>query len=474
MNLYEMFEDQKELTFMDALAAFLPIAMEHLGLEKLPTIHLRKDLKTQHLPSFGQFSNDDNVINVDIENRHPNDVLRTLAHELTHYWQNTQNMLGAQSWRTGSPDEDQANAEAGVIMRKFNKTHPEFMRLKPIVISQQIDEKRRRKNKSKPSGYTGYYGYYWGGSNDSGDAGGGDGGGAESLQEGLGKGVVLVAALASLLAANPAVSEPSAAAQAIGIARQINRMKNYGPEAAQAEAYQELKNLIRALGNQGNNHSKLYPLVKDMIQSPEQLPTEVEQLPPLTSEPVNEKWSQKYKRSINCNNPKGFSQRAHCQGRKKSNEAVEPDEPGYQHDVLTMPQNTLVIDTPGELDWYKIGQHFPNLGKEDPHEYGQSESDMVMSFATPEEMAKFIQVANRLGLKVKSIGGSQEHPEIHAEPKMENFADGKKPGRKGLAKRMGVNCKQPVSKLRSIAKNSSGERARMAHWCANMKSGRNK
>jgi len=30
-----------------------------------------------------------------------------------------------------------------------------------------------------------------------------------------------------------------------------------------------------------------------------------------------EKWSQKYKRSINCNNPKGFSQRAHCQGRKK-------------------------------------------------------------------------------------------------------------------------------------------------------------
>ena len=34
-------------------------------------------------------------------------------------------------------------------------------------------------------------------------------------------------------------------------------------------------------------------------------------------EEVNEKWSEKYKKSINCNNPKGFSQRAHCQGRKK-------------------------------------------------------------------------------------------------------------------------------------------------------------
>jgi hypothetical protein len=54
----------------------------------------------------------------------------------------------------------------------------------------------------------------------------------------------------------------------------------------------------------------------------------------------------------------------------------------------------------------------------------------------------------------------------------ENFDDGKKPGRKGLAKRVGVNCKQPVAKLRSIAANSSGERQRMAHWCANMKSGK--
>jgi len=32
---------------------------------------------------------------------------------------------------------------------------------------------------------------------------------------------------------------------------------------------------------------------------------------------LEEKWSEKYKKSINCNNPKGFSQRAHCQGRKK-------------------------------------------------------------------------------------------------------------------------------------------------------------
>jgi hypothetical protein len=34
-------------------------------------------------------------------------------------------------------------------------------------------------------------------------------------------------------------------------------------------------------------------------------------------EEVNEKWSQKYKSSINCASPKGFSQKAHCAGKKK-------------------------------------------------------------------------------------------------------------------------------------------------------------
>jgi hypothetical protein len=35
------------------------------------------------------------------------------------------------------------------------------------------------------------------------------------------------------------------------------------------------------------------------------------------SDMMNEKWSKEYKNSIDCNNPKGFSQRSHCQGRNK-------------------------------------------------------------------------------------------------------------------------------------------------------------
>ena len=36
------------------------------------------------------------------------------------------------------------------------------------------------------------------------------------------------------------------------------------------------------------------------------------------TEKMNEGWSDKYKKSIDCDNPKGFSQRAHCQGKKKN------------------------------------------------------------------------------------------------------------------------------------------------------------
>ena len=58
----------------------------------------------------------------------------------------------------------------------------------------------------------------------------------------------------------------------------------------------------------------------------------------------------------------------------------------------------------------------------------------------------------------------------------ENFADGKIKGksRPGRVKRAGASCNGSVTDLRRRAKNASGERAKMYHWCANMKSGRKK
>jgi 4a-hydroxytetrahydrobiopterin dehydratase len=58
----------------------------------------------------------------------------------------------------------------------------------------------------------------------------------------------------------------------------------------------------------------------------------------------------------------------------------------------------------------------------------------------------------------------------------ENFADGKVKGksRPGRVKRAGASCNGSVTELRKRAKNASGEKAKMYHWCANMKSGKQK
>ena len=53
----------------------------------------------------------------------------------------------------------------------------------------------------------------------------------------------------------------------------------------------------------------------------------------------------------------------------------------------------------------------------------------------------------------------------------ENFADGKKPGRKGLSKRVGIPKKATLGQLQKIAKSSTGERRRMAQWQLNMRRG---
>ncbi len=58
----------------------------------------------------------------------------------------------------------------------------------------------------------------------------------------------------------------------------------------------------------------------------------------------------------------------------------------------------------------------------------------------------------------------------------ENFADGKVKGksRPGRVKRSGASCNGSVTELRAKAKKASGEKAKMYHWCANMKSGKKK
>ena len=76
--------------------------------------------------SFGGYSPSDKSINIMISNRHIQDVLRTLAHELVHYRQDIKNQLNPDSGNDGSPEENEANSLAAVVMRKWGKMHPEL------------------------------------------------------------------------------------------------------------------------------------------------------------------------------------------------------------------------------------------------------------------------------------------------------------------------------------------------------------
>ena len=136
--------DQRNLdATMDHMGKFLMLCKDELALDRLPKIVWTSD-STAHgeRPTFGKYVNDDQSITISIVNRHPIDIMRTLAHELTHYKQDMTQGLHAHSGDTGSAEENQANAMAGIIMRKFDERHPDAFETKPVnEVSKQLAQR---------------------------------------------------------------------------------------------------------------------------------------------------------------------------------------------------------------------------------------------------------------------------------------------------------------------------------------------
>ena len=59
--------------------------------------------------------------------------MRTLAHELSHHKQDLEKRLKVDSGKTGSDIENEANAKAGEIMRKYDDSHPKEFKKKTTV-----------------------------------------------------------------------------------------------------------------------------------------------------------------------------------------------------------------------------------------------------------------------------------------------------------------------------------------------------
>ena len=108
------------------LHEFVRFAAEDLELKSLPKFDFVFDSKrsVEH-KSFGGYAPGDEHITITVKNRHVMDVCRTLAHELVHYSQDLKSELeDDDAGATGSPQENEANARAAVIMRNWGKLHP--------------------------------------------------------------------------------------------------------------------------------------------------------------------------------------------------------------------------------------------------------------------------------------------------------------------------------------------------------------
>ena len=104
---------------------FVKFVAKELGLKSLPKNikFAGSDYSAEHL-SFGTYNPKTDEIVIVKGNRHPADVLRTLAHELVHHKQREDNK--GLDGEDGSDTENEANAVAGVLMRKFRYIRPEM------------------------------------------------------------------------------------------------------------------------------------------------------------------------------------------------------------------------------------------------------------------------------------------------------------------------------------------------------------
>jgi hypothetical protein len=123
---------RKELAPM--LDSFVSFASDKLGIKSMPNIKYKTD--DDDYNSFAAYNPSSNELSICTMNRHPMDIFRSVAHELVHHKQNEDGKLGkdiAKEGSTGSDIENEANSEAGKIMRWFAKTNPNMFSKSYVV-----------------------------------------------------------------------------------------------------------------------------------------------------------------------------------------------------------------------------------------------------------------------------------------------------------------------------------------------------
>lgn len=118
MQTFKQFfiECENRKSVEDVMRMFIPFVKAELDIDQMPPVILVTGKEAQGMKAFGRW--DGKKVTLCPDGRHPMDVMRTLAHELVHYSHDHTN------GEDGSDDENEANAKAGVIMRKFAREYP--------------------------------------------------------------------------------------------------------------------------------------------------------------------------------------------------------------------------------------------------------------------------------------------------------------------------------------------------------------
>jgi hypothetical protein len=202
----------------DILRDFVEFCLKELAIKEIPQLKLRKDPQWPVVnKTFGRYRDDNKSLEVAWGNRHIMDVLRTVAHELTHTRQFEREAMPTSAGNTGSKYENEANAQAGILMREYARLHPEYF------AHGQAD-----------------------------DLSGVD----EQLDENLKNATGTVAVLTCLLAGGSlsgCATAPQQSAQQIlrttqDVGRTVQTAKNITRAGTEAEVQQEIRTLARVLG----------------------------------------------------------------------------------------------------------------------------------------------------------------------------------------------------------------------------------
>jgi hypothetical protein len=111
----------------EILSQFMQYVIDRLNIDPVPRILLHKNSQwSESNHSFGRYDPESTTLHVSLADRHIMDVMRTAAHELTHCRQHQTGPMPSNAGNTGSAWENQAHAQAGVIMRDFAAAHPEL------------------------------------------------------------------------------------------------------------------------------------------------------------------------------------------------------------------------------------------------------------------------------------------------------------------------------------------------------------